>query len=324
MSSRSRILVALAILTPVVLVVAGLALFDDDGSGGGESTAADATNALRVPGLLEPTVIDGVATLALDLDESSHTYGDGRTVSTQSYNDRSMFGPTLLWRTGDYTSIEVTNSLDGETTTTHWHGADVPAPDDGGPHSRIAPGDTWTADFPVIQPAATLWYHPHLMGTTGSSIFEGAVGMIIVEDDNPAGAELPQTYGVDDIPVILRNPDFDDAGRLAVEDEDDGDVTTVNGTFDPFVDVPAGLVRLRILNASQKTLYEISSDGDGLLVIASDGGYLEEPVRVRDLTVTPGDGGVGILGPGRGGLYSTGRPFGGVRVVRAGAALAAG
>ncbi|MEM9653424.1 MAG: multicopper oxidase domain-containing protein [Actinomycetota bacterium] len=253
-----------------------------------EIPAGVATNELFIPPLLEPERTGPIANYDLELRRSQHDYGTGTTVDTYGYNGQAIFGPTLKWTTGDYVSIHVTNTLD-EVTTNHWHGADVPADDDGGPHSPIQPGETWTADFPIIQDAATLWYHPHRDGTTSKSIHLGAVGMIIVEDDNPLAANLPNTYGVDDIPVILRNPDFDDDGQLAYKDEDDGGETAVNGTLDPFVNVSAGPVRLRILNASQKTLYEISSDNNGLLVIASDGGYLDQPVRVNDLTVTPGD-----------------------------------
>ncbi|MEM8707189.1 MAG: multicopper oxidase domain-containing protein [Actinomycetota bacterium] len=247
-----------------------------------------ATNRLHVPELLEPTLDGSTARYDLALDESVHDYGDGVAVDTLAYNDRSMYGPTLLWRTGSYVSIDVTNDTDA-VTTTHWHGADVPASDDGGPHSGIGVGETWTADFPVIQQAATLWYHPHRDGTTGSSVFRGAVGMVIVEDDSAASQSLPGRYGVDDIPVILQNPDRGDDGQLLWEDEQEGPETTVNGTFDPFVDVPEGPVRLRILNASQKAIYELSTDRGDITIVASDGGLLERPVDVRSVTVAPGD-----------------------------------
>lgn len=247
-----------------------------------------AENRLYVPPLLDAALDGSVARFELAVDESVHDYGDGVAVDTLSYNGQSMYGPTLRWFTDSYVSIDVTNRTDA-TTTTHWHGADVPAADDGGPHSGIGVGETWTADFPVIQPAATLWYHPHRDGTTGSSVFRGAVGMVIVEDDSLASRSLPRRYGIDDIPVILQNPDRGDDGQLLWEDEQEGPETTVNGTFDPFIDVPAGPVRLRILNASQKAIYELSSDRNGFLVVGSDGGLLEAPVRVNDLTVVPGD-----------------------------------
>jgi FtsP/CotA-like multicopper oxidase with cupredoxin domain len=118
--------------------------------------------------------------------------------------------------------------------------------------------------------------------------------LIIVEDDNPAVAGLPQTYGIDDIPVVLQDREFTNDGQLSFEiDADhDGDLNpdlTVNGTIDPYVTVPAGPVRLRLLNGSQARIYELSVDNDSMVKIASDGGYLRGPVALEELVVGPGD-----------------------------------
>ncbi len=214
-------------------------------------------------------------------------------TDTYSYNDTSVLGPTLRLRTGDSVVISVTNELN-EPTTTHWHGADVPAEDDGGPHSIIEPGKTWVADFDVIQPAATLWYHPHAHGSTAEHVYRGAAGLLIIEDDNPAAATLPATYGVDDIPVIIQDRDFTDEGQLdfAIDGDDEGNldgVLTVNGTLNPYVETPTGLVRLRLLNGSQARIYELSVEGANMTKIASDGGYLTSPVVLNQLVLAPGD-----------------------------------
>ena len=79
--------------------------------------------------------------------------------------------------------------------------------------------------------------------------------IIIIDDDNPAAAALPSTYGVDDIPVIIQDRGFTDDGQLnfAIDSGDNGNwdpMLTVNGTINPFVEVPKGLVRLRLLNGS--------------------------------------------------------------------------
>ncbi len=234
--------------------------------------ADPAVNELLIPPLLEPAQ-GGVARFDLSLGESSHDFGSGVLTDTVSYNGQSVLGPTMRWRSGSDVEINVSNNLD-EGTTAHWHGADVPAEDDGGPHSQIEPGQTWVADFEVIQPAATLWYHPHMMGTSAEQVFHGAAGMIIVEDDNSAAASLPSTYGVDDIPVILQDREFTADGQLSfeIDNDDDGDLNpnlTVNGTMDPYTTVPAGPVRLRLLNGSQARVYELGSDSDSVKV---DGG----------------------------------------------------
>ena len=249
---------------------------------------------LSIPALLEPKYDGaGVAHYDLKIGESRHDYRQTALTDTYSYNGMSVLGPTLRLRTGDSVVISVTNELD-EVTTAHWHGADVPAEDDGGPHSLIEPGATWIADFEVIQPAATLWYHPHVHGSTAEQVYRGAAGLIIIGDDNSAAATLPSTYGVDDIPVIIQDREFTEDGQLDFAIDDDGrgklySTLTVNGTINPFVDVPEGLVRLRLLNGSQARIYNLSVEGADMTMIASDGGYLASPVALRQLVLAPGD-----------------------------------
>ena len=248
---------------------------------------------LSIPPLLEPTIENGVSHYGLTIGTSQHDYKQASMTDTYSFNGMSVLGPTLRLRTGDSVVISVTNELD-ETTTTHWHGADVPAEDDGGPHSLIEPGKTWVADFDVIQPAATLWYHPHAHGLTAEHVYHGAAGLIIIEDDNPAGTLLPATYGVDDIPVIIQDRDFTDDSQLdfAIDNSEEGNldsVLTVNGTINPYVETPMGLVRLRLLNGSQARIYQLSVEGSDMTKIASDGGYLASPVVIEQLVLAPGD-----------------------------------
>ncbi len=272
--------------------------FDGGGDDGGPDLVAvdagtPAVNELMIPPLLEPTLDGAVYRYEMSLAEGEHVYRDGVATSTLAYNGQSIFGPTLVWPSGGSLALEVTNGLE-EITTTHWHGADVPAEADGGPWTTIDPGSTWVAEFEVIQPAATLWYHPHRNGTTAEQVYAGAVGLIIVEDDNPNGARLPSTYGVDDIPVILQDKEFDDDGQLFHEINDSGvgdlnDELTVNATFDPYVTVPEGLVRLRVLNGNQARVQELSVDAGTMWKIAGDGGLLREPVAIDSIELSPGD-----------------------------------
>ena len=258
------------------------------------ATDTPAVALLSIPDLLEPTFNrEGVANYELKIGSSRHDYKQTTLTDTYSYNDMSVLGPTLRLKTGDSVVISVTNELE-QVTTTHWHGADVPAKDDGGPHSPIEPGTTWVADFEVIQPAATLWYHPHPHGSTAEHTYRGAAGMIIIEDNNLAAATLPATYGVDDIPVIIQDRDFTEEGQLdfAIDPGGRGNLDgtlTVNGTINPFVEVPRGLVRLRLLNASQARTYNLSVKGAEMIKVASDGGYLVSPVVLNETMIAPGD-----------------------------------
>ena len=260
-----------------------------------ETVAVDepALNQLPIPPLLDPTMTNGFAHYELRIGQSRHDYGQATLTDTYSYNGVSVLGPTLRLKTDTSVVLSVTNELD-DVTTTHWHGADVPAEQDGGPHNPIEPGMTWIARFDVIQPAATLWYHPHLHGSTAEHVYRGAAGMIIINDENPAAATLPSTYGVDDIPVIIQDRDFteDDDLDFAIDPGGRGNLDgtlTVNGTINPFVEVPTGLVRLRLLNASQARIYELEARGTTITKVASDGGYLAAPVAVDRLVLAPGD-----------------------------------
>ena len=169
---------------------------------------------LPIPHLLEPVLdAEGVAYYDLKIGKSRHDYGQTALTDTYSYTACPCSVPRFASEPENSVVISVTNELD-EITTTHWHGADLPAEDDGGPHSLIEPGTTWVADFDVIQQAATLWYHPHAHGSTAEHVYRGGAGLIIIEDDNPAAAVLPNTYGVDDIPVIIQDRDFTADGQL--------------------------------------------------------------------------------------------------------------
>ena len=285
-------IIRISVAVTALLMVALLAGCGDAGEQVSTETPADAP--LSIPDLLEPRFDgDGVAHYDLTIGKSRHNYRPTTLTNTFAYNDMPVLGPTLRLRTGDSVVINVTNELD-QVTTTHWHGADVPAEDDGGPHSLIEPGETWVADFDVIQPAATLWYHPHAHGATAEHVYRGGAGLIIIEDDNPAAAALPRTYGVDDIPVIIQDRDFTGDGQLdfAIDDGDNGNLystLTVNGTINPFVEVPEGLVRLRLLNGSQARIYRLSVEGAQMVKIASDGGYLAGPVMLDQTDLAPGD-----------------------------------
>ena len=293
--SRDRIFAAISLCLLVLGCIVAVDAFLNDDPAVKISTDVPATHALLIPPLLEPTIENGIAHYQLDLGTSVHDFHQGQLTPTIAYNydQSSILGPTLRLHKDDRVVIDVTNHLD-EDTTTHWHGADVPAPADGGAHSIIRPNQTWTAEFNVIQEAATLWYHPHQKDRTAEQVYRGAAGLMIVDDNNRAASQLPSTYGVDDIPIILQDRDFTKDGELDFTLTNFGkgfyySRLTVNGSIDPYIEVPAGLVRLRLLNGSQARLYKLSVDSGKTIAIASDGGYLNQPIEMDQITIAPGD-----------------------------------
>jgi len=145
----------------------------------------------------------------------------------------------------------------------------------------------------IDQPAATLWYHPHPHHDTGRQTYLGLAGLIIVEDGNDLG--LPREFGVNDLPLIIQDREIDDAdgsigydpGQLGIVYGVRGDTVIVNGAITPTARVPAGWVRLRLLNGANARNFELRfQDRRTFHVIASDGGFLAQPVPMSELRIS--------------------------------------
>jgi bilirubin oxidase len=96
--------------------------------------------------------------------------------------------------------------------------------------------------------AATYWYHPHLHMKTMKQVLKGASGMIIQRDAVEGALNLPRTYGVDDFPLVCQWKTFDIVTKQIVMDDELDNATMVNGTLNGYLNVPAQMVRLRLLN----------------------------------------------------------------------------
>src|SRR5439155_25234011 len=147
------------------------------------------------------------ATFNLRIHDTAQQYFIGAATHTMAFNNSSILGPTLIFKKGTTVQMHVRNDLT-DTTTVHWHGIHLPALMDGGPHQPIAPGTVWRPSWVVTNNAATDWYHPHLHVKTTEHIIKGLAGMIIIRDNIEGTLNLPQTYGVDDIPLILNDKKF--------------------------------------------------------------------------------------------------------------------
>jgi FtsP/CotA-like multicopper oxidase with cupredoxin domain len=249
---------------------------------------------LAIPPLVEGTARDGTRQFALTIDEGTTDFGRGAPTRTYGVNG-SYLGPTLRMRTGESVGIDVSNAL-SEQTTLHWHGMNVPARMDGGPHQLVQPGETWSPHWQVRQPAGTLWYHAHPHGTTAEHVYMGVAGMILVDDPASGTLDLPEEYGVDDIPVIVQDKAFDDDGQLVFEQKGPsstgflGDTVMVNGTIAPYLEVTTSAVRLRLLNASTARIYRFAfADQRTFDLIGTDGGLLAAPVALTEIQLSPGE-----------------------------------
>ncbi len=241
---------------------------------------ANGQNTLSIP----PTITSN--TINLTLQEGVTQFYPGVNTNTMGANG-ALLGPTLIMNQGDNVNITVDNQL-SDTTTIHWHGMHVAPENDGGPHSLILPGATWNPQFTVLDKAGLHWYHPHLHMMTDNHVSKGIAGLIIVRDAEEAGLGLPQTYGVDEFPLVLQTKGFDANGQILVHTDMDTSVM-VNGTVDATVDFPAQVIRFRVLNGSSQRVMEFGfSDNRSFSLIGTDGGLFTAPLNTTRYRLAPG------------------------------------
>ena len=251
---------------------------------------------LAIPALATYTTdANGTKVFNLDINESSTNFFDG--ISTKTYGiNAHILGQTIRIHNGDKVQLNYTNNL-SVPTTMHGHGMHVPANMDGGPTNDIQPGTTWSAEYTVKQNASTNWYHPHFMHKTAQQVYMGLAGFIIIDDDASDAMNLPKEYGVDDLPLAIQDKRFDANGQIDYSPNMmetkmgyKSDVMLVNGIINPFVDVPAKKIRLRVLNGSNASVYKLEfSDKREFRQIAVDNSFLEKPVTLTSVSLTPGE-----------------------------------
>ncbi len=238
-------------------------------------------NALFIPDTLSGTIFN------LNIQTGTKQFIGTNNTPTFGFNG-NFLGPTLLINKNDSITLNVTNSLTVPTTV-HWHGFHVAPMNDGGPHQIIPPTTTWSPSFKMRNEAATLWYHPHGEGKTEIQISKGLAGMIIVRDSTEATYALPRKYGVDDFPLIVQTRAFDVLYQIATATHEDT-VLMVNGTRDPYLQVPQQVVRLRLLNASADRTYNFGlADNSNFYLIGSDGGILQQPYLTNRVRLSTGE-----------------------------------
>jgi FtsP/CotA-like multicopper oxidase with cupredoxin domain len=254
--------------------------------------AAPVNGTLVIPPLLVPTIDgSGVKHFTMNMLKGSTTLLPGVSSTTEGFNGVWM-APTIEVNNGDQVAMAITNSL-GEDTTVHFHGLHVTAIYDGGVFGVFSSGTTYAPSFTLNQQAATLWYHPHVIGDTARAIALGLAGEFIIGDNSATSAVLPGTYGINDIPLVLEHEAIANDGTIQYTDS-----TIAGPNFPLFLNgmnvnaAPATLntsqnrLRFRLLNASIGSKVTVSmSDGSGFTMIASDGGYLAAPLEVDSVTL---------------------------------------
>jgi FtsP/CotA-like multicopper oxidase with cupredoxin domain len=240
-------------------------------------------------------------------------------ASTLQQASDSYLGPVIRLRRGQRVRVRFSNLLD-ERSIVHWHGLDVPELADGHPRLAIDGGAEYVYDFEVTNRAGTYWYHPHPHMRTGSQVYHGLAGLLLVSDAEEDAMGLPSGDG--ELLCVLQDRRFDSRNQLVYADDATGgmgagrgrgrgmgagmgrgggmaqtmvmmngwlgDRMLVNGRIEPTYDVGRRTYRVRLLNGSNARIYKLAwSDGSPMTVIGGDGGLLERPRTQSAVTLAP-------------------------------------
>ncbi|WP_417320482.1 copper resistance system multicopper oxidase [Erythrobacter aureus] len=104
----------------------------------------------------------------------------------------SIPGPLVRLKEGEPVTLRVANRL-AEDTSIHWHGLLVPFQFDGVPgvsFPGIKPGETFVYEMPALRQAGTYWWHSH----SGLQEQAGHYGPLIVDPAGPDPVETDRDY----------------------------------------------------------------------------------------------------------------------------------
>lgn len=270
----------------------------------------------------------------IDLSIGNHHFSTGGRSGHAIAVNGTVPGPLIRLREGQDVTLNVTNNLD-EDSSIHWHGLLLPFQFDGVPgvsFPGIRPGETFQYRFPVRQ-SGTYWWHSHSglqeqAGHYGPIVIESAGSdnrydrdyVVLLSEFTPRHPhEIARILAVGEH-YFNRQMQTLGSGEMSLEDRlmwgamrmnprDISDVTGATYTFlvnghGPADDLeflfrPGERVRLRIINGSAMTFFNVRIPGVPMQVIAADGQEVE-PVEVDefqigvaetyDVIVQPADG----------------------------------
>jgi CopA family copper-resistance protein len=229
-------------------------------------------------------------------------------------------GPLLRLTEGQNLVVDLLNESSGETSI-HWHGLLVPFLMDGVPGvsmTAVRPGESFRYEFPIRQ-AGTYWWHAHTMqepmGHYGPIIIDPADGdahkvdrdyVVMLSDWSPMHPHtLMKKLKVGEAPFNFQKTTASDDYKLSGADRrmwarmrmmptDISDVSAplysylVNGHGPEdgleFAFNPGERVRLRFINGSAMTFFNVRIPGVAMQVVAADGQDVR-PVEVDEFQI---------------------------------------
>lgn len=237
----------------------------------------------------EERSVDGVLRIRLEAAPGQMLLG-GRKAAALGYN-QGIPGPTLRLRAGDVLQIRLVNNL-SEATNLHVHGLHT-SPQGNGDNIfvSVGPGSSFDYEYklPPEHPPGVYWYHPHHHGVVADQIFAGLFGAIIVEDPEPVEVSLDRV-------LLVSDTTLDGLGNIAAAPAmermmgREGELLLVNGQSNPQLSArPGERERWRIVNACVARYLRLRLDGQQLQLLGMDSGRFQEPEKVDELLLTPGN-----------------------------------
>lgn len=276
----------------------------------------------------------------LALTIAAGSYGvAGRTGHAIAVNG-SIPGPLVRLRESEKARIVVHNHLD-EDSSIHWHGLLLPFQYDGVPgvsFPGIRPGESFTYEFPVRQ-AGTYWWHSH----SGLQEQTGHYGPLIIDPAGPDPIQADRDYVLLLSEFTPRHPhsimaklkkgeayfnrqqqswtdDYPMTGAerrmwagMRMMPTDISDVGGATYTFlangrgpadgPEFLFRPGERIRLRVINGSAMTFFNLRLPGLPMTVVAADGQAVR-PVATDELQIGVAETYDLILEPGAAAAYA--------------------
>lgn len=128
-------------------------------------------------------------------------------------------------------------------------------------------------------------------------VWRGMAGMVIIEDTETDALPLPNTYGIDDVPLVLQDRSLTRDARmdyrlpmLSRMMGTVGNIPFTNGMYAPYFEATTTKLRLRTLNGENASRYNMALDNaQSFTQITTDGGLLEAPVEANFLQLASGE-----------------------------------
>ncbi|KAH8964100.1 hypothetical protein BDL97_04G046000 [Sphagnum fallax] len=172
------------------------------------------------------------------------------------------------------------------------------------------------------QPATMLWYHDHSLGIVRLNVLSGLFGAYIIREDededtsSSSKAELEKNRSSrtsyswmlpkeeEELVLLLHDMQFFPDGSINFPTIGDspkmhpswcpeyfGDTILVNGKAWPYVRVQPRMYRLRVVNAANARFFQLSLSDERLsfVQIGTDGGLLDRPQVLSELTIAPAE-----------------------------------